>query len=235
MACTFRGDGVIVDWINTLGIPRLQGQLVVDNNLIGYAMEDIMPLEQVIWRRNKKPVLDHGAVCRCGIIDYPMHLVSEISAYQRAYYNPAIDMVTDSPGTSASLPRAAAGNTGTTTVSPVATSDATLAEMWILECVGFNQLNESLWRLAGTISGTLSDTIISGQWWYNQSRSVGFRIDHGDAMPVQGDKFTFFTTAARKRVGLFMYSYPASVTYGTILLDLCAQPYKRDLHGKVYR
>lgn len=233
MTMSFRGDGAIVDWVNTLGVPRLRGQLVVDNMLVGYAMEDIMPVGQELFVRNQKPIKSSGAVCRAGVIDYSIHLQKTVVPWQQAYYNPAIDMITDSPGALASIPRPAAGNAGNTTVSPVAVSDATISEQWILECL-FIRYGQSSWRLAGNISGTLSGSIPDGEWWYNPSRTIGFKIDHGSIPPTQTDRFTFFTNRARTRVGLFMSAYPASVSSGSVLL-MCKTPLKRELHGKSYK
>jgi hypothetical protein len=234
MALTFRGDGVIVDWVNNMGIPRLRGQLVVDNLLIGYAMEDIMPIGHEIFIRNQKPVGSSGAVCRCGIIEYPIHLQKAVTPWQPAYYNPAIDMITDSPGALANIPRPATGNIGNTTVSPVAVSDDTLSEQWILECVYQNsQTGASVWRLAGTYSGTISDSIPSGDWWYSPRRNIGLRITHGTIPPQDTDRFTFFTNQSRTKVGMFMYGYPASVQYGTVVLP-SKIPLKDHIHGKNY-
>jgi hypothetical protein len=233
MTMGFRSDGAIVDWVNTLGVPRLRGQIVVDNLLVGYAMEDIMPIGQELFRRNQKPVGSSGAVCRVGMIEYSLHLLKAVTPWQLAYYNPAIDMITDSPGALASIPRPAAGNIGNTTVSPVAVNDDTLSEQWILECMSGSESNSS-WRLAGTQSGTISDSIKGNEWWYNSKRTIGFKIDHGSIPPAQTDRFTFFTNQSRQKVGLFVYAYPASVSFGSILLP-SKIPLKRELHGKSYK
>jgi len=236
MSGNFRSDGVLMSWVNNTGIPRRKGSIIIDNELIGYAMEDIAPSGSEVWRANDKPILSSGTVCRCGFLEYSFNLQQSVEAWQPAYYNRAIDMVTNSSGAQASLPQPSTGNIGAAQVSSVLVSDTTIAESWILECLTAGAI--SVWRVAGTVSGTLSDSIVSGVWWSDPQRRISFQINEPidvDVQSRQGDRFTWFTTAARRRIGLFTEPYPASTTSGIILLDQCKVPLKRSTHGKTYK
>ena len=229
MALTHRSDGAVVGWVNRFSVPRKKGDLVVDGLLVGIAMDHIAPIGEEVWRSNQKPILSSGSVRRCGYFTYSLHLQNSVQPWQAAYYNETIDKVTDTPGSFATMPRAAAGNVGSTQVSSVAVSDSVMAEAWILEYLG-NQM----WRVAGSMSGTLSDRIPTGKWWSDPNNKIGFKITEGDIPPADGDRFTWYTTEARKKVGLFMHLYPVSAISGDILLP-SKIPYKTKIHGKYYK
>jgi hypothetical protein len=234
MSMNFRSDGVLVAWFNDTSIPRRKTQLVIDNKLIGYAMEDIAPGDDIVWREDRIPIFTYGTICRCGMLEYSIHLIRPVQAWQAAYYNEVVDVVTDSPGATSSIPFPAAGNVGIAAVSAVAVSDETRTEQWILECLT-NGPN-SRWRIAGSYSGTLSDNIQPGVWYYGPNRIIGFQITENiGGYSHSGDRYTWYTTAARTRVGIFMNDYYPSETYGEILLDRCKTPLKRSIHGKFYR
>jgi hypothetical protein len=237
MAMTFRADGAIVSWVNSMGIPRRVGDIIVDNLLTGIALDDIAPIDEEVWRVDRKPIRYNGAVIRCGIHTVKMHLTDSVQAWQQAYYNKTLDVVTDNSGSMASMPRPAEGNTGRTLVSTIFTSDETIAEEWYLDSLGV-QDGHSRWKLAGTISGTITDQIVSGTYWMDPLRRVGILVTDGDIVnypPASSDRFTFFTAGARQKFGIFANNYPASATVGEVLLDKCKTLLKRDMHGKYYR
>jgi hypothetical protein len=234
MALTQRSEGAMVDWVNRFGVPRRKGDIVVDGLLIGVAMDHIAPVGEEVWKANEKPILSSGCIRRCGYFTYNMHLQKAVEAWQAAFYNETIDKVTDTPGSFATMPRAASGNVGSAQVSSVSVSDTMTAEAWILECLGVSGGYGKIWRVAGSMSGTLSDVVPTGQWWSDTNNTIGFKITEGDTPAVAGDRFTWYTTEARTRIGIFMSSYPASVTSGMILLD-SKIPYKTRIYGKYYR
>jgi hypothetical protein len=236
MALSFRSEGVIVAWTNTMGVPRRVGDIVVDNGLVGIALDDICPMGQEIWRLDRKPITPHGAVIRCGIHAVKIHLTDNVLAWQQAYYNRTLDVVSNDPGSMASLPQPAQGNAGRTVISNITVGDTATTEEWYLDFL-YQGDNGSVWKLAGSLSGTLADDITAGVYWMDEARRIGFLITDADPsrLPAPGDRFTWYTMSARTKFGIFANDYPASATSGEILLDECKTVFKRVLHGKYYR
>jgi hypothetical protein len=224
-----------------MGIMRKRGNVVVDNNLIGIALEDIAPMGGEIWRVDKKPIFDHGSVIRCGIHSVKIHLRDSVSPHQSAYFDSVNDSVTDSPGSAATLPQPSADNVGRTMVSPIYVSDVTRTENWFLDFLDFREIEgvvRTVWKIAGSDSGTLDDEVISGSYWTDSDKMIGFKvtdIDINNYAPGGSDRFVWRTVAARPRIGSFMGQYSTSAVSGTLLLDQCKTPYKRDMHGKYYQ
>ena len=93
------------------------------------------------------------------------------------------------------------GNTGNGTCSAVTTSTRTKTESWTVTCVVDTGSGNETWDVTGSVSGLQTAQATTGVEYTSDDGSVRFTITDGATDFVNGDEWTFSTTAGAMNTG----------------------------------
>jgi hypothetical protein len=212
MALTFRSDGICITYQNLGGstfwgakdIPS--GSIVVDNQLVGVAMSEIVLVGNESGSLSGQRVQDadqdfkfsEGSICRIGEWAYDALIHTDVAAFSKIYWSPDFNILLQDATSSQHISAVSAGapgwiNEGTYGAITVVPDTAVNTTEWFQLKKNEHDAFYSLWgSYSGLIAANVSAATLTGSGYKPAGKGITIAFA-SITTPVGGDKWEWFT------------------------------------------